>query len=170
MIMKNAFSNHKVQTRYDLKGSTYKRTAFKNGKKTSSILKDLDWIRNKMRINVGQEVTDKLKAIVKEDAEFLARCNIIDYSLLVGIADVEQNSPTTSYDSSSQQNSEFSKPILSTDGNQTYTLTIIDTLTPFTIAKRCESIYKACTMPGSSCVAPRMYASRFVDFIHKCLM
>ena len=90
VVMENIFYNtnqFKMHERYDLKGS---RIGRRSVKKTSKIrreykgtLKDLDL--GDKKIHVGADSKTRLMEQLRRDIEFLARCKIMDYSLLLGI-------------------------------------------------------------------------------------
>ena len=66
---------------YDLKGSTYERTARKkDGTETSSVLKDLDWILDRMKIDVNQDMGRMIKKTLETDTKQLQKFNVMDYS------------------------------------------------------------------------------------------
>jgi hypothetical protein len=48
-------------------------------------LKDLDLIKAKEKFKIDGETKKKLLDTIKADAKFFQRCEIIDYSLLIGI-------------------------------------------------------------------------------------
>jgi len=70
-----------------VKGSTRGRSSTEEQRQRGSewVLKDLDFIEAKRKLNLSPEIKERFTAAVKVDSEFLARSNIIDYSLLVGI-------------------------------------------------------------------------------------
>ncbi len=82
VIMKSVFNTeceiHKI---WDLKGSTLGRRA----KRGDSVHKDLDILDEGRKIHVGAKYKDGIMKILKKDAEFLAKMNIMDYSLLLGV-------------------------------------------------------------------------------------
>ena len=90
VVMENIFYNtekFKMHERYDLKGSKVGRRSVK---KTSKIrreykgtLKDLDL--GDKKIHVGVDSKARLMEQLRRDIEFLVRCKIMDYSLLLGI-------------------------------------------------------------------------------------
>lgn len=88
VVMENIFHNQhqlKMNTIYDLKGSTVGRRSLKGGKTRASYhgtLKDLDLEEN---IWIGGESKVQLMEQLEQDSRFLARCGIMDYSLLLGI-------------------------------------------------------------------------------------
>jgi 1-phosphatidylinositol-4-phosphate 5-kinase len=90
VVMENIFYNteqFKMHERYDLKGSKVGRRSVK---KTSKIrreykgtLKDLDL--GDKKIHVGADSKTRLVEQLRRDIEFLVRCKIMDYSMLLGI-------------------------------------------------------------------------------------
>ena len=60
--------------------------------------KDNDLLDGKIKFNVGLENKKKLMAIIEKDKELFQKCNIIDYSLLVGIYDIEARDPNQDQD------------------------------------------------------------------------
>ena len=52
---------------------------------TTIALKDLDFINAKEKFKIDGDVKRQLMESIKKDTEFFAKCEIIDYSLLVGI-------------------------------------------------------------------------------------
>jgi 1-phosphatidylinositol-4-phosphate 5-kinase len=90
-IMNNVFNTiHKIDYRYDLKGSTQGRQTVAVGgqaKDHTIALKDLDFVNEKKKFLAGRDSKNELMKIIRKDAEFFARQGIIDYSLLVGVHD-----------------------------------------------------------------------------------
>jgi len=48
-------------------------------------LKDLDFLDADQKIEIGQRNKEKLMKIIQSDAKFFSSCEIIDYSMLIGI-------------------------------------------------------------------------------------
>ncbi|XP_061433217.1 phosphatidylinositol 5-phosphate 4-kinase type-2 alpha-like [Lethenteron reissneri] len=72
-------------------GSTVAREASEKEKaKELPTFKDNDFINEKQRIVIGEENKKLFLEKLKRDVEFLAQLKIMDYSLLVGIHDVER--------------------------------------------------------------------------------
>lgn len=92
VVMRNVFSSHmRVHKKYDLKGSTVDREASeKEREKTLPTLKDNDFLNDDIKITIGEEAKEKLLETLAADADFLTRLNIMDYSLLLGIHDLDQ--------------------------------------------------------------------------------
>ena len=91
IVMINVFSTSKyIHRRYDLKGSKIGRIVL-TGERDKEILskgdfalKDLDFEKNKEKINIGDK-NDILFNQIKNDADFLCKIQVNDYSLLLGI-------------------------------------------------------------------------------------
>lgn len=55
-----------------------------------AVLKDLNWIERKRQLELGPEKRAYLVEQLKLDLEFLKQVNVMDYSLLVGIHNMER--------------------------------------------------------------------------------
>ncbi|XP_065175673.1 uncharacterized protein LOC135805550 [Sycon ciliatum] len=95
MVMENIFPSTdflKPNERYDLKGSWVARRTLKGKKRNMPLskltLKDGDLDR---KIRVGPEAKQRLMAQLRKDVGFLASIGIMDYSLLIGIRDFEND-------------------------------------------------------------------------------
>ncbi len=77
----------RIDEKFDLKGSLYKRTTSKEKVLAGEPKKDLDFKNEKAAIKVSCEDYDTIVDILNEDIKFLMENNIIDYSLLIGIHD-----------------------------------------------------------------------------------
>ena len=77
-----------VHKKYDLKGSTVDRDASEKEKlKKEPTLKDNDFVKDGVKIIIGEEAKGKLMETINADVDFLAKHDIMDYSLLLGIHD-----------------------------------------------------------------------------------
>ncbi|CAH1789905.1 unnamed protein product [Owenia fusiformis] len=92
IVMRNIFSARlNVHKKYDLKGSTVQRQASDKEKaKDLPTYKDNDFVSDGIAINVGPEAKEKLLEILSADVQFMSKNNLMDYSLLVGIHDVDR--------------------------------------------------------------------------------
>ncbi|XP_028302957.1 phosphatidylinositol 5-phosphate 4-kinase type-2 gamma-like [Gouania willdenowi] len=92
LVMRNMFSHRlHVHRKYDLKGSLVSREAsFKEKGKELPTFKDIDFRNNMQKVYVSDEEREKIMDKLNRDIEFLARMKIMDYSLLLGIHDVER--------------------------------------------------------------------------------
>ncbi|KAL7407013.1 hypothetical protein ABVT39_001569 [Epinephelus coioides] len=92
LVMRNMFSHRlHVHRKYDLKGSLVSREAsFKEKVKELPTYKDVDFRNNMQKVYVSDEEREKIMDKLNRDIEFLVRMRIMDYSLLLGIHDVER--------------------------------------------------------------------------------
>ncbi|KAK3871359.1 hypothetical protein Pcinc_023491 [Petrolisthes cinctipes] len=92
VVMRNVFSTFlKIHKKYDLKGSTVDREAsVKELEKDLPTLKDNDFMKDGTKIYIGEEAKQQLMETLNADVEFLMRLHLMDYSLLLGIHDIER--------------------------------------------------------------------------------
>ncbi|XP_073324996.1 phosphatidylinositol 5-phosphate 4-kinase type-2 gamma-like isoform X1 [Pagrus major] len=92
LVMRNMFSHRlHVHRKYDLKGSLVSREAsFKEKVKELPTYKDVDFRNNMQKVYVSDEEKQKIMDKLSRDIEFLVHMRIMDYSLLLGIHDVER--------------------------------------------------------------------------------
>lgn len=146
-IMSNLFDSVDIHEQYDLKGSTHNRTIGFKDWSSSHALKDMDFNR---KIWVGPSMKAQLLEQFEIDTIWLEKMNICDYSLLVGLHYISDDS---SISSSSIVRSKFKKDkggILCEypdylNPNQKkviYFCGLIDILTEFNLKKKGESAWK----------------------------
>ena len=77
---------------YDLKGSAYGREydEEKAKKNPKAVLKDVNWVNRNRTLELGPEKRALLSEQLRRDQEFLKRIQVMDYSLLVGIHNMER--------------------------------------------------------------------------------
>ncbi|XP_044741198.1 phosphatidylinositol 5-phosphate 4-kinase type-2 alpha isoform X2 [Chrysoperla carnea] len=92
VVMRSVFSNHlTIHTKFDLKGSTVDREASeKELEKELPTLKDNDFVKQQMKIYIGDEAKDKLLETLQADVDFLTKLHLMDYSLLLGIHECDR--------------------------------------------------------------------------------
>ncbi|XP_060925000.1 phosphatidylinositol 5-phosphate 4-kinase type-2 gamma-like isoform X1 [Limanda limanda] len=92
LVMRNVFSHRlHVHRKYDLKGSLVSREAsFKEKVKELPTYKDVDFRNNMQKVYVDEEEKEKIMDKLNRDTEFLVHMRMMDYSLLLGIHDVER--------------------------------------------------------------------------------
>ncbi|AAS54395.1 AGL096Wp [Eremothecium gossypii ATCC 10895] len=91
IVMNNLFPPHlEMHTTFDLKGSTLGRytKVSKEDEDARPVLKDLNWLEQHMNIQFGPHKGRVFLNQLKKDVDFLSRLNIMDYSLLLGIHDI----------------------------------------------------------------------------------
>lgn len=93
IVMQNVFlTKSSIHRIYDLKGSTVGRfVSTRESQRTARMLKDLD-LNSPIRIGVERKGI-LMRQLVK-DTDFLKKCMIMDYSLLVGIHEVDSDETT----------------------------------------------------------------------------
>ena len=91
VVMRNVFSNHlNIHMKYDLKGSTVDREASEKEKKREKpTFKDNDFLKDGVKIHIGEEAKAKLMETLKADVNFLTNLHVMDYSLLLGVHNVD---------------------------------------------------------------------------------
>ncbi|XP_077574211.1 phosphatidylinositol 5-phosphate 4-kinase type-2 beta-like [Stigmatopora nigra] len=92
VVTRNVFSHRlPVHRKYDLKGSTVSREASDKEKaKELPTFKDNDFLNEGHKLEIGDDNKKYFLEKLKHDVEFLATLKIMDYSLLVGIHDVDR--------------------------------------------------------------------------------
>uniref|UniRef100_A0A8C8DF84 Phosphatidylinositol 5-phosphate 4-kinase type-2 alpha n=1 Tax=Oncorhynchus tshawytscha TaxID=74940 RepID=A0A8C8DF84_ONCTS len=92
IVTRNIFSHRlPVYKKYDLKGSTVAREASDKEKaKELPTYKDNDFINDGQKICIDDDNKKMFLEKLRKDVEFLAQLKLMDYSLLVGIHDVER--------------------------------------------------------------------------------
>lgn len=93
VVMNNLFPPHRdIHHMFDLKGSTIGRDFREEDLEENprATLKDLNWLRRGRHLNCGPMKRDVFMAQLRRDVSLLQRLKIMDYSLLVGIHDVEK--------------------------------------------------------------------------------
>jgi 1-phosphatidylinositol-4-phosphate 5-kinase len=93
VIMNNLFPPHKdIHETYDLKGSTVGREypEERAAQKPRAVLKDLNWINRGRTLDLGPEKRALLTEQLRRDSELLKQVNVMDYSLLVGIHNMQR--------------------------------------------------------------------------------
>jgi len=91
--MNNLFPPHRdIHETYDLKGSTVGRLypEEKAAQNPRAVLKDVNWIDRKRQLELGPEKQALLTEQLRIDLEFLKTVYVMDYSLLVGIHNMQR--------------------------------------------------------------------------------
>ncbi|CCK68126.1 1-phosphatidylinositol-4-phosphate 5-kinase KNAG_0A04540 [Huiozyma naganishii CBS 8797] len=97
LVMNNLFPPKlELHKTFDLKGSTWGRLTTVDKDRAANdptyrpVLKDLNWLQMKQRIQFGPERREKFLVQLRKDVALLIKLNIMDYSLLLGIHDIRQ--------------------------------------------------------------------------------
>ncbi len=93
VVMNNLFPPHRdIHQMFDLKGSTVGRDFREEdlAKNPRATLKDLNWLRRNLHLELGPGKREAFLEQMKRDVSLLRRLHIMDYSMLVGIHDLEK--------------------------------------------------------------------------------
>ncbi len=177
VVMGNVFeTDYKMKEIFDLKGSTYKRT----NPDIKGVRKDLDFIELGRKLRISEPRRSKLLNQLSQDTKLLEAMQIIDYSLLVGIADnpnadliprnqsgsIVRISPNVSNRKRPPFYQTFDGGLLSDDGKEIYYLGIIDTLIEYGMLKFAEHQIKSLIQGNDiSVIEPKDYSARFIRFM-----
>mmetsp|Transcript_72021 Transcript_72021/g.204420 ORF Transcript_72021/g.204420 Transcript_72021/m.204420 type:complete len:498 (-) Transcript_72021:16-1509(-) len=165
LVMNNIFAGtFRIERRFDLKGSTRLRfaSAKERSKGARATLKDRDLLRRgrPLVLASGAGEREELLRTVAADCRWLRGEGLIDYSLLVGVAEGEPGSggPVGEHAAVLPL-----VPSGEADQNLAY-LGIIDILTRYSWRKVIEHHLLSCLIGDVSCQPPSAYATRFSDF------
>ena len=89
----NLFPPHRdIHETYDLKGSSVGREypEDKARLKKGAVMKDINWVRRSRELRLGPEKRALLTEQLRRDTDFLQRMHILDYSLLIGIHNMQR--------------------------------------------------------------------------------
>lgn len=148
---------YQVTAMYDLNGSTRNRSV-KDASET--VRKDNGWIADGRRLRLSTEAAQRLLHIHAQDTTFLRACNVMGYSMLVGIAQLNaaESSATPSWRSADQ--------------SEAYCMGIIDFLVQFRSKKKAEHLMHV--VEGTAAVAsvtqPALYAERQQKFVLESML
>ncbi|EJS42364.1 mss4p [Saccharomyces arboricola H-6] len=201
LVMNNLFPpNLDIHTTYDLKGSTWGRFTSLDKERLAKdrayrpVMKDLNWLEEGQKIKFGPLKKKTFLTQLKKDVELLAKLNTMDYSLLIGIHDINkareddlQLADTASIDEQPQTQApirsgtatvvrhffrEFEGGIRASDQfnndvDLIYYVGIIDFLTNYSVLKKLETFWRSLRHDTKlvSAIPPRDYANRFYEFI-----
>lgn len=169
----------KIKTIFDLKGSTAGRIANEG----ESIKKDLDFVQTK-GFQFGPLKANLMIEQLTVDCNFLEKYSIMDYSLLLGIAHINEHDSKNAKQNLREKHKNFKYTqihsiyhqdaggIQASDEHDNdvpiiYYLGIIDILQTYNIRKKVEFQLKSLTVDPEtlSCVEPVTYAKRFLNFM-----
>ncbi|KAI0710732.1 hypothetical protein C8Q76DRAFT_678336 [Earliella scabrosa] len=140
LVMENLFYNRKITKTFDLKGIQGRKVKASSGSNSKTLF-DGEWIEGQQRALTLVRPHSKvvLQEAIKADCEFLAKSNIMDYSLLLGID----------------------------EENKQMICGLVDTIGSYTFAKTLEYKAKQGLNSGSgkevTVVPPNEYQERFVS-------
>lgn len=149
---------------YDLKGSSVGRFEKAEAAEQHVVLKDLNWTQSGRKLKVLTEQKSAMLGQLHEDAHFLAKNEVMDYSLLVGVV----KDPAARVLQPDCPPDLLQTGVVSSDRTEVYFIGIIDILIFFDAGKRAEHGIKGIIYGDEmSCVPPDIYAQRFCSFTAK---
>eukprot|EP01126_Amoeba_proteus_P031299 TRINITY_DN3073_c0_g3_i1.p1 TRINITY_DN3073_c0_g3~~TRINITY_DN3073_c0_g3_i1.p1 ORF type:complete len:449 (-),score=81.36 TRINITY_DN3073_c0_g3_i1:183-1529(-) len=170
IVMKHAFTTkNELHTIYDLKGSVTGRTTETKDRKPGVPLKDLDFRQLQDRGHLCESDYTILLETLFRDTAFLSQNNVMDYSLLMG---VHQINPSTLLNDTIPPPPakslclQLHRGFLSKEGREVFYFSIIDYLVPFNFFKRLEQGVKGMfyDYKDISAASPTFYAGRLICF------
>uniref|UniRef100_A0A914HUE0 PIPK domain-containing protein n=1 Tax=Globodera rostochiensis TaxID=31243 RepID=A0A914HUE0_GLORO len=182
LVMNNLLPQSvKMHYKFDLKGSTYKRFASESERaKGTPTLKDLDFNQEfPDGILLDAQVYETLMDVIKRDCLVLESFKIMDYSLLMGVHNIDGDESGQTMSCNSEQLHCFplfpddeggGVPARSTKGERLIIyLGIIDILQSYRLFKKLEHTWKSVLHDGESISVtnPGFYAMRFQTFLSK---
>lgn len=93
VVMNNLFPPHRdIHQTFDLKGSTVGRDYKEEDLETNprATLKDLNWLRRNLHLEFGPEKKRLFIEQMERDVKLLQKLKIMDYSMLVGVHDLQK--------------------------------------------------------------------------------
>lgn len=148
-VMENLFYGRRFTRLFDLKGSTRNRLAPDTGRASDVLLdENLLQISQKTPIFVREHAKRILRSALYNDSLFLSDMNVMDYSLIVGFDEAQQE----------------------------LVIGIIDFVRTFTWDKRVESFVKETAILGGggrgepTIITPRQYRLRFINFLDRMFL
>lgn len=144
-ITENVFANAKMAQIFDLKGALRNRFVQPNGQ-VDQVLLDGNLITSKVPIYLREGSKRILRQALFHDSLFLASCDVMDYSLVVGVC----------------------------EGTPELRVGIIDFIRTFTFGKKAESFLKEAVgghgSEAPTIIDPKQYRARFLAFLDSVLL
>lgn len=176
IIMNNLLpSSIKMHQKFDLKGSTYKRRASLNElNKTSPTFKDLDFLNlHSGGLILNPVIYEALMQTIAADLRVLESFKIMDFSLLVGIHNLDMERDVSpiepvNIENMNETDSWGAIPAKNDRGERLLLfMGIIDILQSYRLKKKLEHTFKSMIHDGDSISVhkPSYYCKRFQEFM-----
>eukprot|EP00359_Climacostomum_virens_P006871 CAMPEP_0204916506 /NCGR_PEP_ID=MMETSP1397-20131031/14295_1 /ASSEMBLY_ACC=CAM_ASM_000891 /TAXON_ID=49980 /ORGANISM="Climacostomum Climacostomum virens, Strain Stock W-24" /LENGTH=523 /DNA_ID=CAMNT_0052089019 /DNA_START=265 /DNA_END=1836 /DNA_ORIENTATION=- len=154
MVMENVSLSRSRTSKFDLKGSIYKRAS----ESPQAIGKDCDFLTRVGVLDLEEKDRAKLLSRLSKDCSLLLRHSLMDYSLLVTVCEGEvPGTLSSNYLYMSKKKGEF------------YIIALIDFFQEYNFNKKLETLLKnkikKIPLPDLSSVEPSAYHERFTKFV-----
>lgn len=156
IVMENTIIDKQQALVFDLKGSDVNRYVGGDHDYSSCIggyvLKDLNLKESLLKITVSEDLKSSILLTLERDLQFLSQADVTDYSILLAFFQPQ-------YNKQSRYNIK--------ENSKVYSLSIIDYLQEFNVAKFSERFLKKMVYKNKevSVEAPQAYSSRLFNFI-----
>ena len=162
-VFNNLFNTSlKISVIYDLKGAHYKRKVDPND--FSKARKEVNFEEDRVQLDLDYQSRKQLMTQIQSDVNFLQQQQLMDYSLLVGIHEVN---PQKQFKASRRS---LNHHIFTSEGkDKLYFMSIIDIFTEYNLVKKLETFSKQIVSKFNdiSSIPPKDYGARFEEYIHK---
>ena len=170
IVMSHLFvTDIKIHRKYDMKGSKEGRVVSQEERAQPGFtLRDYDFEEQEGTIDIGPEMAKAFKAQLEKDTAFLCQHGVMDYSLLIGIHDrdnQDKDAKATIYKHKPSQFEIENGGMPSSDGKKIYFVGLVDNLCEFSGKKYWEMCFKSCIFvtENISSVPPEKYRARFLE-------
>lgn len=161
-----------IDKKYDLKGSTFHRLATPKQRESQNVtLKDLD-LHTPLFFSAA--TVERLMMQLEKDAAFLESHYVMDYSLLLGLSDMQEDEDDYYKQTfgAQEENAPYEVGYLIDEAGEKrgvrVCMGIIDFLQRFRTRKKAEysiRIVQSCSCSSASVAPPALYRRRFIDFL-----
>lgn len=166
-----------IDRKYDLKGSTFKRFASSEQLQSANVTyKDQDF---KQPLYFRPEVVGQIMDQLSKDSAFLESHHVMDYSLLLGVSDMQQEEDhyfKNKFGEMEERAPYYIGYRLGSKGEKhglRVSMGIIDFLQRFGLRKKVEygmRVLQSCSVGSASVAPPHLYRERFMHFLSKRML
>jgi 1-phosphatidylinositol-4-phosphate 5-kinase len=154
IIMENILPKKENSLIFDLKGSLDNRkTLTIKGTPTGIVLKDQNFLESNLKVKLSKPQAEQVVKTLQDDFNFLQNQGLMDYSVLLGIYQI----PPV-----------IENRYMFKDGNQVYSIGVIDILQEYNFSKFSEEKLKKIYKKNSSVLSvaePNSYFKRISNFL-----
>ena len=170
VVVRNIFRKAQdVSEVYDLKGrlpksgTASKLPPWKLHSYRSRVIEDKNLVRNfRLSVSSRNEILSQLRS----DFEFLCKHNMMDYSLLVGVAKASPKKDNSRLKDDLDEFNKLAQVLLSENGEEEFYVGIIDTLSSYNLKKKIAHLFKSLIWRKEclSTIPPKDYCERIIAY------